>query len=153
MMAIIWPGLCALRRTMDRMNNRTDAQGNERCQSLRRALIELHRTLLDQERRMHETLNGPQSAGQFLQFVAFSEQMRWLEPLSRVIVMLDEALEGEEAAPTADVVAARIRALLRLDRDSSDDFTPRYIAHFDNSPELAGAHARVLTVLKAFPAL
>src|SRR3954452_19669270 len=104
------------------MNNRTDAHATERCQSLRRALLELHRTLLDQERRMHETLNGPQSAGAFLQFVAFSEQMRWLEPLSRVIVMLDEGIDGDEAAPTAAVVAARIRELLRLDRASTDEF-------------------------------
>jgi hypothetical protein len=127
-------------------------EANERCQALRRALIELHRTLIDQERRMYETLHGTQSAGQFLQFVAFSEQMRWLEPLSRVIVMLDEGLDGDEAAPTADVVAERVRELLRLDRSSADGFTTRYIAHFDNSPDLAGAHAQVMTLLKGFPA-
>jgi capsid protein len=128
-----------------------DPQAREQCQALRRTLLELHRTLLDQERRMHETLNGPQSAGAFLQFVAFSGQMRWLEPLSRVIVMLDEGIDGDEAAPTAAVVAARVRELLRLDRASTDDFSTRYIAHFDNAPELAGAHAQVMMALKAFP--
>jgi len=134
------------------MNTGSDERDTEQCRALRRSLLELHRTLIDQERRMYETLHGAQSAGAFLQFVAFSEQMRWLEPLSRVIVMLDEALDGDEAAPAAQVVAARIRDLLRLDRASSDPFSTRYIAHFDNSPELAGAHAQVLMLLKAFPA-
>ena len=122
------------------------------CQGLRRALLDLHRTLLDQERRMYETVQGPQSAGAFLQFVAFSEQMKWLEPLSRVIVMLDEGLDGDEAAPTAEVVAVRIRELLRVDRSSTDAFATRYIAHFDNSPDLAAAHAQVMMALRAFPA-
>ena len=101
---------------------------------------------------MYETLHGAQSAGAFLQFVAFSEQMRWLEPLSRVIVMLDEALDGADAAPTAEVVASRIRELLRLDRSSTDPFASRYAAHFDVSPDLAGAHAQVMVRLKDFPA-
>lgn len=130
------------------MATTTAGQDSERCRSLRKALLELHRTLLDQERRMYETLHGAQSAGAFLQFVAFSDQMRWLEPLSRVIVMLDEALDGAEAAPTVDVVATRVRDLLRVDRSSADAFTTRYIAHFDNSPDLAGAHAQVMTILK-----
>jgi hypothetical protein len=131
--------------------NPQDNEATEHCANLRRALLELHRTLLDQERRMYETLHGPQGAGAFLQFVAFSDQMRWLEPLSRLIVMLDEALDAAEAAPTAQAVASRTRDLLRLDRSSSDAFTTRYVAHFDNSPELAGAHAQVMMVLKPFP--
>jgi hypothetical protein len=133
------------------MNKDDDKPSREQCSQLRHALLELHRTLLDQERRMYETLHGAQSAGAFLQYVAFSEQMRWLEPLSRVIVMLDEALEDGESAPAAEVVAARIRDLLRIDRESTDAFTSRYAAHFDNSPDLAGAHARVMTLLKQFP--
>jgi hypothetical protein len=133
------------------MNTPSDNHEADHCKSLRSALLELHRTLIDQERRMYETLHGTQSAGAFLQFVAFSDQMRWLEPLSRVIVMLDEALDAAAAAPTAQVVANRIRDLLRIDRASGDAFTTRYIAHFDNSPDLAAAHGQVMTLLKKFP--
>jgi len=104
---------------------------------------------IEQERRQYEKRHGSQSAGDFLQVLAFSEEMRWLEPLNRLIVMLDEALDGDAPASTPQVVSARLRALIGLDRAQTDAFSTGYIAHFDQSPELAAAHARVFGVLKA----
>lgn len=120
------------------------------CKQLRKALLDLHRALVELERRAYEKQHGPQGAGDFLQVMAYAEEMRWLEPLSRLIVMLDEALDGDgdaEAAPLA--VAQRARELLSLDRDSSELFTTRYLWHFDTSPELVQAHTQALTALKA----
>lgn len=82
--------------------------------------------------------------------MAFSDEMRWLEPLNRLIVLLDEALEGAAPEATPAVVGARLQQLLGLDRTREDDaFSLAYIAHFDASPELAAAHVRVLGLLKA----
>lgn len=121
----------------------------QRCQALRQALLDLHRQLLELERRRYEKLHGAQSAGDFLQLVAFSDEMRWLEPLNRLIVLLDEALEGAAPEATPAVVGARLQELLGLDRTRADTFSLAYIAYFDGSPELVAAHVRVLGLLKA----
>ncbi|SEL38800.1 hypothetical protein SAMN05216359_108132 [Roseateles sp. YR242] len=120
------------------------------CHHLRSALLDLHRTLVDLERRDYEKRNGPQGAGDFLQVMAYSDDMRWLDPLSRLIVMLDEAIDGKgDADLTPLAVAQRTRELLALNRESQEAFMARYVGHFDGSPELVEAHARALSALKA----
>lgn len=123
---------------------------SDECAQLRTALLGLHRTLVDLERRDYEKQHGQQSAGQFLQLMAYDESMRWLEPLSRLIVMLDEALDSQgkgtdSVAPT--VVAQRVRDLLRLNREEPGEFGARYLHHFDQSPDLAVEHAGLLRAL------
>jgi hypothetical protein len=120
------------------------------CRHLRTALLDLHRTLVALERRDYEKLHGTQGPGDFLQVMAYSEDMRWLDPLSRLIVMLDEAIDGkgdEDLTPLP--VAQRMRELLALSRDSQEAFMVRYLRHFDSAPELVEAHARVVSALKA----
>ncbi len=120
------------------------------CHQLRRSLLELHRALVELERGDYQKTHGPQSAGEFLQVLAFSDEMRWLEPLSRLITMLDEAIDGlADAGATPLPVAQRARDLLSLDRDSEDPFKRRYAQRFDQSPELVQAHASTLAALKA----
>jgi hypothetical protein len=122
------------------------------CRALRTALLELHRLLLDLERRHYEKAHGAQNAGDFLQVVAFSDEMRWLEPLSRLIVMLDEALDLDgDAALTPAAVASRLRELLTLDRSGDGSFAARYTEHVDTSPELVHRHAQVLSVVRQVP--
>jgi len=120
------------------------------CHQLRRSLLELHRALVELERGDYQKTHGPQSAGEFLQVLAFSDEMRWLEPLSRLITMLDEAIDGlADAGATPLPVAQRARGLLSLDRDSEDPFKRRYAQRFDQSPALVQAHASTLAALKA----
>ncbi|MBB6562234.1 hypothetical protein HNP48_004943 [Acidovorax soli] len=121
----------------------------ERCAALRTALLGLHRHLIELERREYEKLHGRQSAGEFLQVMAYAESMRWLEPLSRLIVMLDEALEpgNADATEAPQVVAGRVREMLKLEASAEADFSSHYQRHFHTSPELAMAHAAVIRAL------
>ncbi|WP_416763073.1 hypothetical protein ACNI65_11205 [Roseateles sp. So40a] len=125
----------------------------ETCQHLRRSLLDLHRALVELERGDYQQRHGPQSAGEFLQVMAFGEEMRWLEPLSRLITMLDEAIDGAASAAEVDAtplaVAQRARDLLGLDRDSDDAFKRRYAERFDASPALVHAHTAAIAALKA----
>lgn len=123
----------------------------DHCTRLRTALLSLHQKLIDLERGDYEKRNGPQSAGEFLQVMAYGDEMAWLEPLSRLIVMLDEALSPNgDATLTPAVVAARVRELLTWEtsRDGLGDFTSRYVERFDRSPDLAVLHAEVLRTLR-----
>ncbi len=127
----------------------------EQCAALRNALLGLHRHLIELERREYEKVHGRQSAGEFLQVMAYAESMRWLEPLSRLIVMLDEAMEpttsnrsDTTAAETAPpIVARRVREMLKLEHSAEVDFSGHYQRHFHTSPELAMAHAAVIRAL------
>lgn len=120
------------------------------CTRVRAALLKLHRTLVDLERQHYEKVHGRQSAGDFLQVMAYDESMKWLEPLSRLIVMLDEALDEKSTIDIAPrVVAARALELLKLDRDRADAFSSRYLHHFDHSADLALEHTSLVQLLNA----
>jgi hypothetical protein len=111
-------------------------------------LLKLHRTLVGLERQLYEKVHGRQSAGDFLQVMAYDESMRWLEPLSRLIVMLDEALDEKSTVDMAPhVVAARALELLKLDRQRTDEFSSRYLQYFDRSPDLAVEHTTLVRLL------
>lgn len=127
----------------------TTTASPEQCAALRTALLALHRHLIELERRDYEKVHGRQSAGEFLQVMAYAESMRWLEPLSRLIVMLDEALEPDnaDAAEAPQVVARRVREMLKLEHSAEADFSGHYQRHFHTSPELAMAHAAVIRAL------
>ena len=126
----------------------------EQCAVLRNALLGLHRHLIELERRDYEKVHGRQSAGEFLQVMAYAESMRWLEPLSRLIVLLDEAMEPTTsnhsdtgAAEAPSIVARRVREMLKLEHSAEADFSGHYQRHFHTSPELAMAHAAVIKAL------
>ncbi|MDP4076822.1 hypothetical protein [Acidovorax sp. A1169] len=127
----------------------TTTASPEQCAALRTALLALHRHLIELERRDYEKVHGRQSAGEFLQVMAYAESMRWLEPLSRLIVMLDEAMEPDnaDAAEAPQVVARRVREMLKLEHSAEADFSGHYQRHFNTSPELAMAHAAVIKAL------
>ena len=133
------------------MTSSAKSTSPDACAQLRTALLGLHRTLVELERRDCEKQHGQQSAGQFLQLMAYDESMRWLEPLSRLIVMLDEALDAKgtdaDSAAAPAVVAQRVRDLLRLNREAPSEFGQRYLHHFDQSPDLAVQHAGLLQAL------
>src|SRR5208282_2596213 len=68
-----------------------------RLQVLRDALLDLHKALVDAERVSYEkTLGVIQSPNHFLQLLTTDPWFAWLQPLSQLIVAMDEALEEKE---------------------------------------------------------
>jgi hypothetical protein len=106
----------------------------------RTALLDLHRALLEAERRDYEKAHGPVSGGDFLQALILDPAFAWLAPLTGLIAQLDE-VEG------AASVLADIRALLSLRGDGSE-FQRRYAERIDRDPDLAFAHGVVLAELR-----
>src|SRR5918999_360002 len=76
-----------------------------RLRDLRRALLRLHKTLLDAERAMYESMHGRVSSGELLQLVIGDEHFAWLHAVSELIVRVDELLDAEEPATDADADA------------------------------------------------
>lgn len=78
---------------------------NRPLDQLSHALLRLHKALLDAERLLYERLHGRiASNGEFLQLVLGDSWFAWLRPLSQLMTRLDKLADGEETAPSAEVV-------------------------------------------------
>lgn len=119
--------------------------------ALRKALLDLHKHLIDLERRDYEKIHGPQSPGEFLQVMAYADSMRWLDPLSRLIVLLDEPEGQDEPAGRTEILGRKVREMLKLENSTEADFSSHYQRHFHTSAELAVAHGAVIKALGKVP--
>src|SRR5258708_29107075 len=76
-------------------------------EELRPALLALHKTLVDSERVTYEkTVGAIRSPNQFLQLLTTDPWFAWLQPLSQLIVSIDEALDAKEPLTPVTVDAA-----------------------------------------------
>jgi hypothetical protein len=115
---------------------------------LRSPLLELHRALLDAERREYEAAHGRVPAAELLQLALRHEQFAWLHQVSTVIVRVDELIASEEPPGVIEVsvVSSHLRALLRPLPDGSA-FEQRYDRAVQNDPAVLLAHRRVMQAL------
>ena len=68
-----------------------------------RALLHLHKGLLDSERVTYESVHGPiPSPGAFLQLVIHDEWFAWLRSMSEFIIEIDIATDAKEPVTMAD---------------------------------------------------
>jgi hypothetical protein len=121
----------------------------DRLNELTRALRDLHRSLVEVERRNYEREWGPVGdGGQLLQLLTKHPQFDWLHRLSEFIVDIDE-LADQPAVSDADLRASFVQAnaLLAPAEADSTDFSRRYVALLQDNPALVMAHANVRRVL------
>lgn len=115
---------------------------------LRRALLHLHKVLLDAERVKFERLNGRVEGGQLLQLVIHDPWFSWLRPLSALLVQIDESLDADEP-PTqaiANGLQEQVRMLLRP-AESGDVFQENYFSALQDTPDVVIAHRGVTRLL------
>src|ERR1700749_2766790 len=87
----------------------------ERFEEVRHALLALHKTLVDSERVTYEkTVGAIRSPNQFLQLMTTGPWFAWVQPMSQLIVSMDEALDAKEPLTAATVDAAVKEANLLL---------------------------------------
>jgi hypothetical protein len=114
-------------------------------ESLRSALLELHREILAAERHDVERFAGKLSGAEFLQIVTDSLRYQWLRPLSELIVAIDEALADE--AYDLDPLVDRTRALV-APPDAATPFGNHYLRLLQNAPGVVLSHAAVIRALR-----
>ena len=109
--------------------------------TLRRALLDLHRAIIAEERVGYERRAGQVNAAAFLRVLIEDEAYAWLRPLSALIVSMDDE-EADEAA-----LLAEARALVRPDFIGTP-FQTRYAWLIEQSPDVAYAHGVVKQALR-----
>lgn len=117
---------------------------------MRRELLDLHRTLVDAERRNYERARGRMTDRAFLQALIGDAALSWLNPLTSLIVRLDELLEDEtpQAAAQRDDCIAELRRLLKPDAQAQG-FQRQYEDAMQRSPEVVVAHGKAMRALQA----
>ena len=114
---------------------------------MRHELLDLHRALVDSERREYERARGRMTDRAFLAALISATELAWLGPLTSLIVRLEELLE-EPPSPTAvEECVAEIRKLLRPIAEG-EGFQGRYDAAMQRSPEVVVAHGKAVQALK-----
>ena len=113
--------------------------------SVRAALLELHRLLLEAQRRQSERFGGRMSSSELLQAAADDLRFAWLKELSELIAALDQA-RSEDDAGTSEALVGRARALL-APPDPETAFGARYLRALQDHPEVVMAHRDVTAAL------
>jgi len=116
---------------------------------LRRALLHLHKTLLDWERAAYERVHGRTTSGELLRAIVSDAQFAWLRPVSELIVRIDASLETEDSDSVIDVdaIVTQARTIVSPD-ESGTPYAQRYHAALQENPDTVLAHRAVTTVLR-----
>ena len=123
----------------------------QKLQQLRAALLGLHKALVDAERLSYEkTMGGIRSPSHFLQLLTGDPWFAWLQPLSQLIVAMDEALEGKEPLTSAGVDAlVKQTRLLLVATEEGDGFSKHYFDALQREPDVIFAHAEVAKLVRS----
>ena len=117
---------------------------------LRKALLHLHKILLDWEQSAYERVHGRTSAAELLKVIVEDPQFAWLRPISELIVRIDTTVDMEPPAGAIEVAAlvARTREVTAAD-EAGTPHAKRYHAALQEHPDAVFAHRDVTNVLKA----
>jgi hypothetical protein len=124
-------------------------QGEKLLTDLRKALLRLHKTLLDWERSGYERIHGRQSSHDLLQALLNDPQFAWLRPMSQLIVRIDEIL-GDKTPPMrndVDAVVAQVRTLTSPN-ETGNTYERRYDMALQEHPDAVFAHRDLLALFR-----
>jgi hypothetical protein len=128
--------------------NATPDPTRQRLTDLRNGLLKLHKTLLDSEKAVYERdVARITSTGQYLNLVLNDPWFAWLHELSQFIVLVDETLDFEDPATSADAdrLIARARDLVAPSENGSA-FARSYFEAMQRDPGVVLAHRDMIKV-------
>lgn len=117
--------------------------------TLRTALLAQHKVLIANDRQQYEAVFGPVPTGRFVQLLTEDPWFRWLDPLSRLIVALDEW--QEQTPPLADAGIALADEAAKLFRNADAEFGERYRLAMQQAPDAVLGQSQVVAALRTTP--
>jgi hypothetical protein len=129
-----------------------DATAREKLIALRLALLKLHKTLLDMERREYERANGKVTVGELFRLVIDHQQFGWLHNISEFVVRLDETLAGENPVTPEDVrTAISLARKMFAPSEAGDAFQKKYFDAIQSDPSVVIDHAELARLFNNEP--
>lgn len=133
------------------MSNPTDLlQGTTRAKldQVSRALLRLHKSLMEDERIIYETVHGPvTSPHEMFRLVLNHPQFTWLGKISSLIALIDEAAFVRRPAPETTAQGLLDEAVILLSLKSEDQtFVERLQRVLKRSTEARANHEEALKI-------
>ena len=115
---------------------------------LRRLLLQLHKILLDWQRRDFEQDRIPMQTTELLQVILHDRDFAWLRPMSGLIVKIDETIENDSPEEPARISPLLREANALIAPEAGSQYALRYHAALQELPEAVLAHRDLLTLLR-----
>ena len=129
-----------------------DTPARQKLVALREALLQIHKSLLEMERRAYEKEHGKVTAGELFRLVVDDPQFSWLHNISEFVVRIDEALSSEEGVNNTDShVAISLARKIFAPSESGDGFQKKYFDAIQKDPSVVMEHAQLARLFHSEP--
>jgi hypothetical protein len=122
----------------------------QRLKQVRLQVLRLHKALLEAERDAYERQHGRVASNlEFFNLVTSHEWFGWLQPMTRWIVTVDEAVAQKDPVITADQAQVFLAAAVGLlATEGEGECSDRYCAVIDRVPAVARLHEETCLILE-----
>ena len=129
-----------------------DTPARQKLVALRQALLRLHKSLLDMERRKYEKVHGAVNAGELFRLVVDDPQFAWLHNISEFVVRIDESLASDAAVTEADAhgMISPARKIF-APTEAGDGFQKQYFDAIQRDPAVVMEHAELVRLFNNEP--
>ncbi len=132
--------------------NWRDTPARQKLVALREALLRLHKTLLEMERREYQKVHGSVSAGELFRLVVDDPQFSWLHNISEFVVRIDEALAADaEITPEDTRGAISLARKIFAPTETGDGFQKKYFDAIQKDPAVVMEHAELVRLFHIEP--
>lgn len=122
---------------------RSPESARTRLEQVRETVLALHKALLDSERTAYEITHGPVAGpSAFLQLLINDPAFAWLQPMTTLIVHIDEALAAKRP-PSSDQVLEQLLGDTHALLSPSSEFWARYRVAVHRDPAVALLHSEL----------
>ena len=130
----------------------SDTPARQKLVALREALLRLHKSLLEMERRAYEKDHGKVSAGELFRLVVDDPQFSWLHNISEFVVRIDENLSADSGVTDQDAhVAVSLARKIFAPTESGDGFQKKYFDAIQKDPAVVMEHAQLARLFNNEP--
>jgi hypothetical protein len=129
-----------------------DTPARQKLVALRQALLRLHKTLLDMERRDYEKAHGVVTTGELFRLVVDDAQFAWLHNISEFVVRIDESLSSDEGVTEEGAhVSISLARKLFAPSETGDGFQKQYFDAIQRDPAVVMEHAELVRLFNNEP--
>ena len=114
----------------------------QKLKDLSKAMLRLHKTLLEGEKAKYEAVNGKiPNPNVYLSLVLDDPQFSWLRKLSSLIALIDEAVSIRRPATQTDAKALLNEAKILLNfEDADEDFNDKFQTALQDNSDAVVSH-------------
>jgi hypothetical protein len=129
-----------------------DTPARRKLVALRQALLRLHKTLLEMERRDYEKVHGAVNTGELFRLVVDDPQFAWLHNISEFVVRIDESLTSDEGITETEAHGhISLAQKLFAPTETGDGFQKQYFDAIQRDPSVVMEHAELARLFNNEP--